>query len=166
MLSKFKNKNKEVIQNLETNFIVFVIGEKEFGVDVKQAREIIPTTELTVIPNSPDFLKGVLSLRGDIIPIIDLRKKLSLSGSSNNQNDKIIIVELDQNLIGMQVDDVREMMRISADKIAAPPRIVRGINSDYLSGVGKLEDRLLILLNLDKILSEEEIRKLDKMDIE
>lgn len=166
MLSKFKNKTEKTNHNVEMNFIVFVIGEKEFGVDVKQAREIIPTTELTVIPNSSDFLKGVLNLRGDIIPIIDLRKKLSLQGSSNYQDDKIIIVELDQNLIGMQVDDVREMMRISADKIATPPRLVQGINSDYLSGVGKLEDRLLILLNLDKVLSEEELRKLDKMDIE
>jgi purine-binding chemotaxis protein CheW len=155
-----------MVQREELQFIVFSVGDEKFGVDVKQAREIIPSTELTKVPNSPDFVLGVINLREEIIPIIDLKKKLRLnSDSRSNKDEKIIIVELDNNLIGMKVDNVSEMIRLYTSDIADPPKIVKGINRDYLSGVGKLGDKLLILLDLDKILSQKEIDELDKMEI-
>lgn len=166
MLSNFQNKMDRMVQREELQFIVFTVGDEKFGVDVKQAREIIPSTELTKVPNSPDFVLGVINLREEIIPIIDLKKKLRLnSDSRSNQDEKIIIVELDNNLIGMKVDNVSEMIRLYTSDIADPPKIVKGINRDYLSGVGKLGDKLLILLDLDKILSQKEIDELDKMEI-
>jgi len=166
MLSNFQNKMDRMVQREELQFIVFSVGDEKFGVDVKQAREIIPSTELTKVPNSPDFVLGVINLREEIIPIIDLKKKLRLnSDSRSNKDEKIIIVELDNNLIGMKVDNVSEMIRLYTSDIADPPKIVKGINRDYLSGVGKLGDKLLILLDLDKILSQKEIDELDKMEI-
>src|SRR5690554_2276830 len=166
MLSNFQNKSQKTEQREEKQFIVFTIGDERFGVDVNQAREIIPSTDITRVPNSRDFVTGVINLREEIIPIIDLQKKLALNMSSARDIDeKIIIIELDNSLIGMEVDNVSEMLRLSISDIAAPPKIVKGINRNYLSGVGKLEDKLLILLDLSKILSAEEIEELDKMEI-
>ncbi len=165
MLSNFKNKEEQTLQKEEKQYIVFVIGKEEFGVDVKQAREIITTTDFTIIPKVPQFVKGVINLRGEIIPIIDLRKKLDLAGETSADDKKVIIVELDHCLIGMQVDDVKEMIRINLDDIVEAPSIIKGIKRDYVSGVGKLQDKLLILLNLTCILSEQEMQIIDEMDL-
>ncbi len=166
MLSNFKNKKDSNLQREEKQFIVFTINDEKFGVDVKQIKQIIPLSETTHIPNAPSFVEGVINLRGDIIPIIDLKCKLSLELKSINKKEgKIIIVELDDNNIGMKVDSVSEMMRIYQDEIAEPPKIVKGINRNYLKGLGKLNDRLLILLDLNKILSEDEMKELNNIDI-
>ncbi len=166
MLSNFQNKTSKITQKEEKQFIVFTVCGEKFGVDVRQAREIIPSTDFTRIPNSPEFVMGVINLREEIIPIIDLKKKLRLSTKNpDNLDEKVIIVELDDTLIGMQVDSVSELMRLYTSDIAEPPKIVKGINRDYLSGVGKLGDKLLILLDLNKILSQREIEELDKMEI-
>lgn len=167
MLSNFQKQHDKKVQREEKQFIVFTVGKEQFGVDVKQAREIMPLTEFTHIPDAPDYVKGVINLRGEIIPIIDLCKKMSLDSSNLNEKDaKIIIVDLDDTLIGMQVDNVSEMIRLFVDDIAKPPKIVKGgINRDYLSGVGKLEDELLILLDLNRILSNEERKQLDSIEV-
>ncbi|MFP4015924.1 MAG: chemotaxis protein CheW [Halanaerobiales bacterium] len=166
MLSNFQNKKNTGSKREEKQFIVFSLGEEKFGVDVKQIKQIIPMDESTHIPNAPSFVKGVINLRGEIIPIVDLKQKLTVVADTIvSKEGKIIIVELDSNSIGMQVDSVSEMMRIYEDEIADPPRIVKGINRNYLKGVAKLDDKLLILLDLDKILSEEEMKELDNFDI-
>lgn len=166
MLSNFQNKKSNQVQREEKQFIVFSINKERFGVDVSQIKQIIPVMESTNIPNAPSFVKGVIDLRGDIIPIVNLREKLSYSNSSSqNKDTKIIIVELDNNIIGMEVDSVTEMMRVYVDEINEPPTMVKGINSNYLYGVAKFQESLLILLDLSKILSEKEITELDKIDI-
>ncbi len=164
MLSKF-NKEEKVQQKEEKQYIVFFVNEKQFGVDVGQAREIINKQELTYIPNAPDFIQGVINLRGEIIPIIELKNRLNLSTGDHSREEKIIIVELDGTLLGMQVDDVKEMIRLNVEDIADPPEIVKGVNRNYLSGVGKLGDKLLILLNLDRVLSSKEIEELDELEV-
>ena len=166
MLSNFQNKKNNRVQREEKQFIIFTIGEEKFGVDVKQIKQIIPLSETTYIPNAPSFVRGVINLRGDIIPIVELKEKLSLKAEKSEGKDaKIIIVELDNNNIGMQVDSVTEMMRLYSDEIADPPKIVKGINHNYLKGVGKLNDELLIILDLSSILSDDEIKELDNIDI-
>ncbi|MFW5971996.1 MAG: chemotaxis protein CheW [Bacillota bacterium] len=165
MLSNFKNKKNKSIQKNELQFIVFSLMGEKFGVDVKQIKQIIPTTEYTHIPNSPEFIRGVINLRGEIIPIVDLRRRLSLDEDEVDDDAKIIIVELQNNSIGMQVDSVSEMIRIYEDDISAPPKIVKGINSQYLKGVGKVNDKLLILIDLNKILTNQEVEELDKLEI-
>lgn len=166
MLSNFQNKKNNNVQREEKQFIVFTIDDEKFGVDVKQIKQIIPISETTHIPNAPSFVEGVINLRGDIIPIIDLKSKLSLQVKGINEKEgKIIIVELDNNNIGMKVDSVSEMIRIYEDEIAEPPKIVKGINRNYLKGLGKLNDKLLLLLDLNRILTDDEIKELDNIDI-
>lgn len=166
MLSNFQNKKNNRVQREEKQFIIFTIGKEKFGVDVKQIKQIIPLSETTYVPNAPSFVKGVINLRGDIIPIVDLKEKLSLQVENTEGKDgKIIIVELENNNIGMQVDSVTEMMRLFTDDIADPPKIVKGINSNYLKGVGKLNEELLIILDLSSILSDNEIKELDDIDM-
>jgi len=166
LLSNFKNRKKDDIQQEERQFIVFTVGQERFGVDVNQIKQVIPVMEATHIPNSPSFVKGVINLRGDIIPIIDLADKLSLKQSQVDEEKKrIIIVELDEiSNIGMLVDTVTEMIRIHADKITDAPEIARAVHTDYIQGVAKIDKQLLILLNLNKVLTTEELIELGKIE--
>jgi|LFRM01.1.fsa_nt_gb purine-binding chemotaxis protein CheW len=166
MLSNFKNKKKTNVQQEEQQFVVFSVGKEKFGVDVNQIKQVIPVMETTYIPNSPAFVKGVINLRGDIIPIIDLAGKLSLQRVEVDEEKKrIIIVELKniQN-VGMLVDNVTEMIRIDADEISDAPDLVKAVHSDYIQGVAKVNNQLLILLNLNKVLTSEELIELGNIE--
>lgn len=115
---------------------------------------------ITKVPNSPHFVEGVVNLRGKVIPVIDLRAKLGLPKQNNDKNTRIIVVEVSGTILGFIVDEVSEVLRISSDITEPPPPLVSGINSDYITAVGKLEDKLLILLDLDKIVGAEDLAKL------
>jgi purine-binding chemotaxis protein CheW len=112
--------------------------------------------EITNVPNAPNFVEGVINLRGRVIPIVDLRKRFGLEAKEHSKATRIIVVMIDQVTVGLIVDEVSEVLRIPEDTVEPPPPIVAGIEADYIKGVGKLEDRLLILLDLNKILSQEE----------
>lgn len=168
MDEKFQKESKNNLGSVD-QYVVFLINGQEFGVDITQTKEIINETELTSIPNAPDFVEGVTNLRGEIVPIIDLDKRLNMKKSSDNiDGGKIIIIELDYNLIGMEVADVKGIIRLDSNDIGDAPKITQGINKEYISGVGKLEDnnKLLILLNLTKILSRGEVEQLEDMELE
>lgn len=166
MLSNFKNKKNNNPQREEKQFIVFTLSGERFGVDVKKIKQIINVVETTPIPNSPNFVEGVIDLRGEIIPIINLRNKLAFENiDGKNKDEKIIIVEFDNNNVGMCVDSVSEMTRLYIDEISEAPKIVKGINKDYLMGLSNFNGSLLILLDLNRILSDEEVKELDKIDI-
>jgi purine-binding chemotaxis protein CheW len=166
MLSNFKNKKKTNVQQEEQQFVVFSVGKEKFGVDVNQIKQVIPVMETTYIPNSSAFVKGVINLRGDIIPIIDLAGKLSLQRVEVDEEKKrIIIVELkDIQNVGMLVDNVTEMIRIDADEISDAPDLVKAVHSDYIQGVAKVNNQLLILLNLNKVLTSEELIELGNIE--
>jgi len=136
--------------------VSFKLREEEFGVNILQVQEIIRMQEITNVPNAPDFVEGVINLRGRVIPIVDLRKRFGLEAKEHSKATRIIVVMIDQVTVGLIVDEVSEVLRIPEDTVEPPPPIVAGIESDYIKGVGKLEDRLLILLDLNKILSREE----------
>lgn len=168
MLSDFnekKDKSKKGINNQEEQFVVFLVGEEEFGVNIKQTREIISAAELTYIPDAPDFVEGVIDLRGEIVPVINLSKRLSLESKENNNEQKIIIVEIDENLVGVMVKNVEEIIRIPVNNIGEPPKITKKINKNYVSGVGKLENRLLILLNMNRILTTQEMEEIEDIKV-
>ncbi|MFW5962502.1 MAG: chemotaxis protein CheW [bacterium] len=160
MLSNF-HKDKKKKQEEQRQYIVFSIGSKLFGVDIKQTREIIQKSELTSVPSAPSCVKGVIDLRGKIVPIVDLKKRLNIEISESIEDEKIIITKVNNLLIGMEVENVKEIIKLKIKDIAAPPEIVKDINRDYLSGIGKIKGNLLVLLDLDKVLSQEEIRQLD-----
>ncbi|MFW6005742.1 MAG: chemotaxis protein CheW, partial [Desulfonatronovibrionaceae bacterium] len=112
--------------------------------------------DITRVPKAPDFVEGVINLRGKVIPIIDLRKRFGLDSKSHDKNTRIVVIEINKMIVGFVVDSVSEVLRIPADTVEPPPPVVAGLDSEYISGVGKLEDRLLILLDLDRLLSREE----------
>ena len=118
--------------------------------------------QITKVPNTPDFIEGVINLRGRIIPVIDLRVKLGMERKEHSKDTRIVVVEIKSKTIGFIVDEVSEVLRIPKDITEAPPDMIGGVNSDYIISIGKLEDRLLILLDLEKILSSTEISLLDE----
>lgn len=136
--------------------VSFNIGQEEFGVDILKVQEINRMIVVTQVPNAPEYIDGVINLRGKVIPIIDLRTRLGLPRKQHDKDTRIIVVELGGKTVGFVVDAVREVLRIPKSITEPPPSIVGGINSQYITAVGKLEDRLLILLDLDKVLSTEE----------
>ncbi|EPR42331.1 CheW protein [Desulfovibrio sp. X2] len=146
-----KRQDAELLQ-----LVTFSIGDEEFGVDILKVQEIIRTMEITKVPKAPEFVEGVINLRGKVIPIIDLRKRFGMETRAHDKNTRIIVIEINNMIVGFVVDSVSEVLRISADTVEPPPPVVAGVESEYIKGVGKLADRLLIMLDLDRLLSREE----------
>ena len=113
--------------------------------------------EITKVPRAPEFVEGVINLRGKVIPIIDLRRRFGLASKAHDKNTRIIVIEINNIIVGFVVDAVSEVLRIPASTVEPPPPVVAGVDSDYISGVGKLQDRLLIMLDLDKLLSNDDM---------
>ena len=146
-------------RNCEHQLVVFKLGDEEFGVDIMQVREIIKKENITVVPNAPDFVRGVINLRGQITTIIDLKRKLGISSqeSIDSRQERIIVVETGNNVVGMAVDAVTEVTYLSDKDIEeVPPIIKENMQTKYLRGVGKLPDRLLILIDLKEVLNDNE----------
>ena len=146
-----KNESSELLQ-----LVSFLIGNEEFGVDILFVQEINRMIQITKVPNSPDFVDGVINLRGRVIPVIDLRSKLGMEKKEHDKNTRIIVVEVAGKTVGFIVDAVNEVLRIPKSITEAPPELVSGVNSEYIKAVGKLEDRLLILLDLEKVLTSDQ----------
>lgn len=146
-----KKQDAELMQ-----LVTFSIGEEEFGVDILKVQEIIRMMEITKVPRAPDFVEGVINLRGKVIPILDLRRRFGLVTRDHDKHTRIIVIEISNMIVGFVVDSVSEVLRIPSNTVEPPPPVVSGLESEYISGVGKLADRLLILLDLDRLLSREE----------
>lgn len=129
----------------------FRVGGEEFALDVLRVQEIIRLQELTRVPNAPDFMEGVMNLRGKIIPVIALRKRFGLDLVPSDKQTRIVVVEVKGTVLGFVVDSVSEVLRIPADTVEPPPRLGK-VDQEYVSGVGKLDDRLLILLDVDRLM--------------
>jgi len=140
--------------------VSFNIGTEEFGVDILKVQEINRMVEITRVPRSPDFVEGIINLRGKVIPIIDLRKRFNLQITDHDKNTRIVVVDIDGQTMGMIVDSVSEVLRIPATTIEPTPDVVTSVDSDYIRGVAKLDNRLLIYLDLAKILTGEEYKML------
>jgi purine-binding chemotaxis protein CheW len=143
--------------------VSFNIGEEEFGVDILQVQEINRMVEVTRVPNAPEYVDGVINLRGKVIPIIDLRRRFGMPRKEKDKNTRIIVVELNAKVLGFVVDAVSEVLRIPKSVTEQPPSIVAGIDAEYITAIGKLENRLLILLDLDRVLNTDESQLLKKV---
>ncbi len=135
--------------------VSFRIGEEEFGLDILRVQEIIRLQELTRVPNSPEFVEGVINLRGKVIPVIALRKRFGLAQLPPSKQTRIVVIEVQGSVLGFIVDSVSEVLRISAATVEPPPRLGK-VEREYVSGMGKLENRLLILLDVDRLMSANE----------
>ncbi|MCK8827459.1 chemotaxis protein CheW [Natroniella acetigena] len=150
------------MMNKIDQFIVFKLGREEFGVKITQVQEIIKMKEITKLPQSADFIEGIINLRGDIITIIDLRKRLEFNYDPEVET-RIIVVRINETDVGFIVDDASEVVRIAQEQIAQPSGGMAGIKTEFIDGIAKLEDRLVILLALDELLSTTEKAKLEEV---
>ncbi len=141
--------------------IVFKLGEERYGVDISQVREIIRPSQITKIPNAPEFVEGVINLRGQITTIVNLRKRFGLPPKPIDNDTRIIVVEYENAVIGMMVDTVSEVKYLAQKDIEALPSIITSREeAKFLKGVGKLPDGLLILIDLNRVLNEGEVERL------
>jgi purine-binding chemotaxis protein CheW len=141
--------------------VTFSLGNEEFSVDILKVQEIIRLMELTRVPKAPEFIEGVINLRGKVIPVMDLRKRFGMPEAEDSSDARIIVVELKNTTVGFRVDGVSEVLRLPADTVEPPPTMVCGVETEYIKGVGKLDDRLIILLDVEKVLTEEEHSSMD-----
>ena len=140
--------------------VSFKIGKEEFGVEILQVQEIIKMSELTIMPNVDSCVAGIINLRSKIVTVVDLRIILGLMQKDYDNNTRIIVVEINNTTIGFIVDEVNEVLRIPINLIEKPPSIVSSdINLEYITGIGKLEDRMIILLTLENLLYENELER-------
>ena len=137
--------------------VTFNLANEEFGVDITRVQEINRMMDITKIPNAPEFIEGVVNLRGKIVPVVDLRKKLGFPEKEHDKSTRIMVVEVKGMVLGFIVDSVSEVLRIPESTIEPPPSLVGGVESDYLNGVGKLDDRLLLLINLEKVIKSDQL---------
>ena len=144
--------------------VVFRLANEDDGVDIGAVRTIIRMQEITEIPRSPEFVEGVINLRGSIIPVIDLRKRFGLPAEDSTKASRIVVVESAGQMIGMVVDAVAETLRLPADAIEPPSPIIASVDAEYLRGVGKQDNRLVILLDLSKVLTSKETDTLTKIE--
>ncbi len=143
--------------------VSFKLGDEEFGVDILRVQEINRLVDITKVPRAPSFVEGVINLRGKVIPIIDLRKRFGLTQKEQNKDTRIVVVDIEGSITGMIVDAVSEVLRLPASTIEPAPEIATSIDSEYIRGVAKLEDRLLIFLDLSSVFSRKERDALEQI---
>jgi purine-binding chemotaxis protein CheW len=141
----------EVTEHLAT----FVLDREEYGLDVHLVQEIRRVTEITAVPRAPDFIRGVINLRGRILPVVDLKRKLALGQVELTRSSRIVVVRLRERLLGLLVDGASQVLKVPVSKIEPAPEEVLASGGDYIRGVAKLEDRLIILVDLLRILAQE-----------
>ncbi|MCX7823481.1 MAG: chemotaxis protein CheW [Syntrophobacterales bacterium] len=160
---------KQVVVNLKS-FVSFVVSEEEFAVDIMRVREVIRLPAMTLVPNAPEFVEGIIHFRGRIVPVIDLRKRLKIAGREYKPLDRftrVLIITLEGRWIGFIVDSVRGIIRVPQDYLKPVPGVLKSqIGGEYFDGVIQMEERLIMLLNLHRILSSEERDKLQSLNME
>lgn len=149
----------------ELKVIVFTLAHEQYGVEVERVRTIERMQPLTRVPRTPAFVKGVINLRGVVVPVIDLRGRFQLLESEYTENSRIIIVAIKEMEVGLIVDSANDVLDVDSDHIEDPPEIVGGIRAKYLRGVAKLSSgNLLVLLNLEEVLNKSEIVQLEQLE--
>jgi len=175
-LSKLGQVNEKNLKNTEggerkmaeeEQLVSFKIENEEFGVGIEEVQEIIRLPEITRVPKAPSFVEGVINLRGNVLPVIDLRKRFDLEATKKTNATRIVVVNVDDKTTGIIVDSVSEVLRLSKDAVEPPPPIVAGIEAKYLRGIGKLNDgkRLIVLLDLNEVLTVKEKEELARMEL-
>jgi purine-binding chemotaxis protein CheW len=149
----------------EKKIIVFALGHEEYGVEVEKVKTIERMQQMTRVPKTPPFIKGVINLRGVVIPIIDLRSRFGLPEKEVTENSRMIIVATGNIEVGMIVDSANDVIDIDGSLVESPPEIVGGIRAKYLDGIAKVGERLLVLLNLEQVLNKEELMELESLEV-
>ena len=145
----------------ERQLVVFQLGAELYGVEIARVHEIIRLQAITRVPRAPAFVEGIINLRGKVIPVVDLRRRFGLPTAEHTRASRIVVVEIGDQVVGLIVDAVSEVLRIAGATVEPPSPVVAGPESEYLHGIAKLPERLVMLLDLDRVLAREERRALD-----
>ncbi|HON77708.1 MAG TPA: chemotaxis protein CheW [Spirochaetota bacterium] len=161
---KSMDKRKQAEAEIEEmeQYVTFTIGSEVYGVEVLKVQEIIGMTQITHMPNSMRFMKGVINLRGSVVPVVDMRLKLEMEEQEYTKFTVILIIEVKGTLVGIIVDAVSDVVGLPLSSIQETPHFSANIDTDYIKGIAKKAEQLIIVLDVDKILSSEELERLDK----
>lgn len=149
--------------NVDQEYLVFTLGSEEYGIEILKVQEIRGYDRVTRIANSPDFIAGITNLRGVIVPIIDLRIKFQLDSAEINDQTVTIVLNLLDRVVGIVVDGVSDVLSLSAEQIKPAPDFTATLSTQYLLGLGSLDDRMLILVDIEKLLNSEEMEIVEKV---
>jgi purine-binding chemotaxis protein CheW len=147
----------------DLHLVGFRIGRETFGVPISLVHEIVRVPEITAVPEAPAFVEGVINLRGKIVSIVDLRKRFGEKEITQNKKNRILVVEVESKMVGLIVDAASEVLRMSAEQVENPPNVFEDGELNYVTGVGKLKDRLIILVELTKVLQKGELKRLGEL---
>jgi purine-binding chemotaxis protein CheW len=151
-------------QNLSVNeALAFTLGKEEYGINILKVQEIRGYDAVTKIANAPDFIKGVINLRGIIVPIVDMRIKFNLGTPTYDQFTVVIILNIGDRVVGMVVDSVSDVITLTPDQIKPAPEMGTALNTDYLIGLGTIDERMLILVDIDRLMSSDEMGLIDRL---
>lgn len=143
--------------------ISFLLEDVEYGVDISSVHQIMRVSDITRLPNTPDYIKGVINLRGNVIPVVDVKERFGFPKADITELSRIIVIETFSKLIGLTVDNVHQVVRIPENNVDPPAALIEGVSEDFIYGIGRLRDRLIVILNLEKIIIfEDEIEKIDE----
>ncbi len=133
-----------------------LLNDVEYGIDILSIHEILRLTDISRLPNTPDFVLGVLNLRGNVIPVVNVRMRFGYPKEDYSDDTRIIVVGINNKLVGLLIDKVYQVIRISRKNISSPSKLIEGVSTEFIQGVGRLDDRLIIILRLDSMLFENE----------
>jgi len=150
----------------EKQFVVFKLDGEEYGINIINVKEIGIYKEPVKIPNAPDFIEGIINYRGEVIPIVNLKKRFNLKDLIISNNTRVIIININDKQVGFVVDEASQTIRIDEEQIENTPEMVTRIDSEYITGVGKVEDRLILIIDLEKVLTDSEKQKIEKLEVD
>jgi purine-binding chemotaxis protein CheW len=143
---------KGVIVMAEEQLVTFSLATEEFGVDIMKVQEIIRIPPITRVPKAPNYVEGVINLRGNVIPVVNLRVRFGMPQEEETELSRIVVLQVNGKVFGVRVDGVTEVLRLDSESIEPPPPVALGMDANFIRGVGKIGERLLILLNLDQLM--------------
>jgi len=149
----------------ERQVVAFALGSETYGVDINKVKEIIPIQKIVPVPRAPVFVEGIINLRGKVIPVLDLRKHFGFEKKALDPNQRIVLTEVSDENVGVIVDSVSSVIRIPEDSIEPPASVIVGEEIEYIQGIAKLGDNLIVLLDLTRIISDAQKRTLKEMDL-
>jgi purine-binding chemotaxis protein CheW len=146
--------------------VTLILGEEEYGLPIASVQEIIRmrNVKITAIPNAPGFIEGVINLRGRMIPVVDLRTKFGMEQQERGRSNRIVVTNIDERTIGLVVDAVVEVVRVARDELEVLPDLVTGVGADYIKGVTRIDERMIIVLDIDSMFSSTETDSIDEID--
>jgi purine-binding chemotaxis protein CheW len=147
----------------ELHLVGFRVGRETFGVPIHLVHEIVRVPEITAVPDAPEYIEGVINLRGKIVSIIDLRKRFGEKQLTSDRKNRVMVVEVEKKLVGLIVDSASEVLKIPQGEVDIPPNVFEEGDLNYVTGVGKLKGRLIILIDLNKILQRGELKRIGEL---